>query len=191
MPDHPQNFATLTTVDKKDRSRVLRLDFVARPLWASNILNGLVLVSALALSGYLYHLYSTMRVEHDMRQTKPARKNINRAIPMSGIAQTNAQLVAEVARANKIVQQITLPWGQLFDALEAATYQPAPLLQVHPDSENRVLTLVGETQDFVALDVYLKQLQSQPIFTSVYLVDYELSQAEIPRPLHFTLRATW
>jgi hypothetical protein len=191
MSDYPQKFTAQTASDKKNRSQPLRLDFITRPNLASNILNGLVLVSALSLSGYLLHWYSTLRVEHDMRQTKPARKNINRTAPMSGAAQTNAQLVAEVTHANKIVQQLTLPWGQLFDALEAATYQPAPLLQVHPDSENRVLTLVGETQDFIELDVYLKQLKNQPIFTSVYLVDYELFQADIPRPLHFTLRATW
>jgi hypothetical protein len=172
------------------RSGKLRLEFATRPNFANILLNACLLLVALVCCVYLLSRYTDLSVERDMRLAK-SQRDARLAMRSTETSQTKAQLISEVSAANKAARHITLPWGRLLDALESASYQPAPLLQVHPDSENRALAVVGETSNFIELDTYLTRLRKEPMFRSVYLVDYEMLQSEIPRPLRFTIRATW
>lgn len=97
---------------------------------------------------------------------------------------------AELKRAHEIVNQLALPWDQLFLAVEAATPSDVALLGIEPNAQKHSVRLTGEGKNIHAVLAYVQQLEAQPILRDVYLLDHGTPDAP-QRPARFVIEAIW
>jgi hypothetical protein len=100
-------------------------------------------------------------------------------------------LSLEVKRANEVLRQLTLPWEDLLQGVEAAADKRVALLAVEPDAEKQVVRISGEARDFAALLKYIERLDKQPVFGPVYLQSHRVMLRDPERPVRFALQAVW
>lgn len=168
--------------------RRLDLDFVrpARhwPLWGIVLL----VVGAAVLA-------QVLRVERDfsarveLTEAKLAALTRHGAAPtVGGDAQTVQQ---EIRQANEILQQLTLPWSDLFKAVEGAADKDVALLAIQPDATKSLLRLSGEAKNFKALLDYIARLEQNETLDHVYLTQHEVKAQDPEKPVQFSLLANW
>lgn len=103
-------------------------------------------------------------------------------------AGTQAQ---EIALANRVLRELSIPWDTLFKAVEDAGSKDVTLLGLEPDPEKRVVKIVGEARNFAAVLGYLRQLQLQPVLRDVHLQHHQVEQQDPEKPVRFTMMGGW
>lgn len=101
------------------------------------------------------------------------------------------QKAREVAKANEVLRRITLPWDELFAAVESAAPGEVALLTMEPDAEKRVLKLSGEAKHVAAMLDYVRLLEGRPMFRTVTLSNHQVQVTDPLRPVRFSLVAAW
>ncbi len=97
----------------------------------------------------------------------------------------------EIKHANEVLNKITLPWDALFQAVEWSSGKDVALLAMEPNAERHVVRISAEAKNIPALMSYLRHLEEQKIFNSVYLQSHQVQQRNPEKPVRFTLVATW
>lgn len=175
------------------KHEALQLDFKrpahSRWRWAGWAL----LVAACALAaeaaqrhGQLEQDRAAMQARHD-RMAQPSRARA----PRSAVAAVEPRTQASVQRANLIIDQLTVPWDGLFDAVEAADARGLGLLALTPVARDRTLRIAGEARSVPALLAYVESLSAQPALGQVHLLGYNAAVREGGAVVSFTLAATW
>lgn len=100
-------------------------------------------------------------------------------------------MLRDVKLAEQIVQRLSLPWDDLFRAIETASSDKVALLAVEPDSQRGDLSISGEAADYQAILAYLTRLDQPGRLQGVHLVRHEIKQDDPQRPVTFTISATW
>ena len=171
----------------------LRLDFAparARPLRGLSIallVLGLLLASwaAVAVRWRLGELgagkarlaAASLHIPDDRRRFEP------RAV--------DADTLALIRRAAAVADQLTLPWDELFAAVEAADARPLGLLSMVPNARDRSLRIAGEARSTVDMLAYVERLASQPALAQVHLVGYSSALRDGVPVVVFNLAASW
>lgn len=101
------------------------------------------------------------------------------------------QAVVEIKDANEVIMQMTLPWNELFNALEEANSNNIALLGIEPDARRRVVRVSGEAKNAEALFAYLRALQAIKSMSGVYLKSQQVQERNPEKPIRFTLDASW
>lgn len=102
-----------------------------------------------------------------------------------------SDMAQEVKHANEVLNQITLPWEKLFQAVEWSSGRDVALLTIEPDAEKHVVKISGEAKNIPAVLSYLKHLAEQEIFESVYLQSHQVQEQNPEKPVRFALVAAW
>lgn len=149
----------------------------------------LVLAALAAAKLFDIHAESLREIEHlEARLGQLDRRD-------SGSAGYSLRLddatVQEIRNANRVIDQIALPWGRLFGALEAAATGRVALLGITPDQAGGTVELSGEAADLDAMFDYVKRLQRQPELSGVFLLNHQENERNPLRPLQFTVTASW
>lgn len=100
-------------------------------------------------------------------------------------------MALEIKRANEVLNQISIPWDKLFQAVEWSSGRDVALLTIEPDAEQHVVKISGEGKNIQAVLGYVRHLSEQEIFTSVYLQSHQVQQQSPERPVRFALIAAW
>jgi hypothetical protein len=87
----------------------------------------------------------------------------------------------EAAFARGVITKISLPWNDLFKALDATRAEEVQLLGVEPDAEARTLRISAEARDIPAMLTYVARLESNSYFRNVGLLQHEV-RSEGPAP---------
>lgn len=101
------------------------------------------------------------------------------------------QAVVEIKDANEVIMQMSLPWNELFSALEEANSNNIALLGIEPDARNRLVRVSGEAKNSEALFAYLRSLQAIKSMSGVYLKSQQVQERNREKPIRFTLDASW
>jgi hypothetical protein len=112
-------------------------------------------------------------------------------IRIAGGQRSQQTLAQEVARANEVLHQLTLPWQELLLAVEAAGGRNVTLLSLEPDMERREVKISGEARDMMLLLNYISQLEQQEAFGQVLLQNHQVQLRDPERPVRFALLAVW
>lgn len=99
--------------------------------------------------------------------------------------------VLEVKHANEVLHRLTLPWQPLFQAIESSGSKEVALLAMEPDLEKRVVKISGEAKNLMAMLDYIRRLEAQPVFGTVYLQSHQIQQHDPEKPVRFALLAAW
>jgi hypothetical protein len=109
----------------------------------------------------------------------------------SGGERETKRTAEEMKIANNIADRLTLPWADLFDALEASSNNTVALLALEPDLSKRVLRITGEAKNKSDMLAYVGRLTEDRRLLNVHLMDHQL-QAQTPgEPVRFSVQASW
>lgn len=155
--------------------------------WAGTALL-LLAVAALALAATYYNGTNEQIGYWEAKAGQVLRSSARQATGSQRELKDTAQ---EIKHANEVLNQITLPWDKLFQALEWSSGKDVALLAMEPDAEKHEVKISGEAKNIPAVMSYLRHLSEQPIFTSVYLQSHQVQQQSPEQPVRFALIATW
>lgn len=169
---------------------LLQLDYQAgsRPFpWAGA---GMLAVAALALA-LIAAYYQDMAGKIEYWNAKAGIVDKGHGHTLPGPATGANEVVAEIKHANEVLRKITLPWDALFQAVEWSSGKDVALLAMEPDAERRVVKISAEAKNVQALMSYMRHLEEQKIFSSVYLQSHQVQLKNPEKPVRFTLVASW
>jgi hypothetical protein len=156
----------------------LDIDFVRErrgAAWAGPLLFAIALAVA-ADAGWTY-LRLRESLQADQGRLAAAKP---RAAPRKVAAE-------EVAAARETVQRLSLPWNQLFGALESAASPQVALLSVEPDPRSGKVTISGDSKDYLAALTYVLNLRRAEGLSNVQLVRHEQKGNDVS----FSVSASW
>ena len=97
----------------------------------------------------------------------------------------------DAQQARQIAQRLSLPWDELFQAIESASNEKVALLAVEPDSQRGEVTVSGEAADYLAIVAYLNRLNQPGTLHRAHLLHHELRVDDPHRPMRFAIAASW
>src|SRR5207237_182849 len=98
----------------------------------------------------------------------------------------------EYAFARQTASRLSVPWNELFLALEASATEQVALLAIEPDIENRTINISGEAKTYLAALTYVARLSEQGrVLANVRLFSHEIKAKAPERPVAFGISATW
>ena len=100
-------------------------------------------------------------------------------------------VIRDIKQANDVLRQLTLPWENLFQALESSTDPEVTFLGMAPDVEKHVVDINCEAKNISAMLSFIKRLKERQEFSSVYLQSHQIQESDPQRPVRFSLIAVW
>jgi Tfp pilus assembly protein PilN len=174
--------------------QALRIDYQRhnRPIPWLGLFVLLAVLAGLALMGGHYRALNQRIASWERKADHIERQSSHRARALRPLTEQEARAQAlEVRQANQVVRQLSLPWNALFSAVESAGGKNIALLSMEPDMQKGTVKISGEAKDINALLGYVKQLSAREMFSSVFLQNHQIQQADPEKPLRFSLLATW
>ena len=169
--------------------RALALDFKQAPRQWSALGLVVLVIGALALS-YVANSERNLTGQIELAEARldrlAKRGKIQPAQPVD-----SEQLQTDIRQANDILQQLSLPWDALFNAVEAKREQEIALLSIQPNVDKRVVRITGEAKNFEALLAYMRYLEASKTLRQVYLTSHEVRSQDAEKPVRFALSANW
>lgn len=93
----------------------------------------------------------------------------------------------EVSAVREAAQRLSLPWPDLFKALEAAASDDVALLALEPDPKTGTVLITADTLDYLAALAYVRSLAAGGALSQVHLVRHEWKGGA----MQFTVSANW
>lgn len=108
------------------------------------------------------------------------------------VSERDAKRVAEEVKvADSIAGRLTLPWADLFDALEASSMSNVALLAIEPDVAKRVLRITAEAKTKNDMLAYVDKLNEDRRLLNVHLMEHQLQPTTPGEPVRFSIQASW
>ena len=127
--------------------------------------------------------YSELRKVVSANEVRVAKR-----APAGPAAKVSAQ---EVAAVRETVQRLSLPWDELFRALETAATDKVALASIEPDSAKGTVTITADGKDYLAALSYVSNLSRIEGLERVELVRHERKTADPMSPVSFAVSAAW
>jgi hypothetical protein len=155
-------------------------------------LNALLLLAVACNIGAGWY-YADLRDQSQAAETRAANPHFGRVAQAgaTGATPAAAAMKAELARANDTVRALSLPWAEVFGALEAANSADVSLLALDPMPDKRLLKLHAEARNMAAVLAYLRALAAGPVFSAVSLQSHQVQQADPLHPVRFVVLVEW
>lgn len=171
----------------------VRLDYQRReaPVPRGGVLMLLLALAVSAAVGDQYVNLSRKLADSEAAADRLENTAHRRGILVSRDAKAGSQRSEEVRYANDVLRQLTLPWDQLFQTIEAAGDKNVALLSLAPDRQKHLVRIGIEAKSAAAGLDYLKGLESRDIFQTVRIKSHQIQLQDPERPIRFNLQATW
>lgn len=101
------------------------------------------------------------------------------------------QTQRELEAAQRLLQELVLPWDRLFRSIEAAVDRTTALLAIEPDANRRAVRITGEARDYHSLLQFIVRLEQTQGLTSIHPLSHQIREDVAERPFVFTLTANW
>jgi Tfp pilus assembly protein PilN len=171
----------------------LGLDFV-RPAarsarWAPVLLIAGAIAAAVVGEG---HRVASSEVRARQERLDELQRMSRRSMPGLEARETDTPAIRDqIRRANAVLAQMNVPWGDLFVAVESAQNENVAVLSVQPDVRDRVIALGGVARNLDAVLAYMERLERTHRLEHVVLASHEVKVREPGQPVAFELTARW
>jgi len=171
----------------------VRLDYQRRevPLPRAGLLLLLAAVVVMAALAGQYLNLSRKLADSDAAADRLESTARRHGILVSRDVKADSEQGDEIRYANDVLRQLTLPWDQLFETIEAAGGKDVALLSLAPDRQKHQVRISIEAKNPDAGLNYLKGLEARDIFQTVRISSHQIQLQDPERPIRFTLQATW
>jgi hypothetical protein len=169
------------------------LDFVRPAGRAARLAPVLLLAGALAaILVAEAHRQASSEVRAKQERLDELQRMSRRALPAIEDKQSDSPEVRDqIRRANTVLAQMNVPWGELFAAVESAQDGSIAVLSVQPDPREQVIALGGMARNLDAVLGYMVRLEATPRLVDVVLASHEVKVKEPGQPVEFDLTANW
>lgn len=170
----------------------LRLDYEKNsPFpWLGIRILALVLLTLIPFAFYFQGLMQRVTLLESMVQyTDSERSEREAAIRSIGIGRVD--LAQEVKNANIVLHRLSVPWDELFKAVESSSGSHVQLLALEPDFDKKQVQIMGEASSYKSIMKYITELEEHDVFGAVYLQNHEIRLEDPDRPVKFSLSANW
>lgn len=173
--------------------RTIQLDFVHPAGRGSRLGPWLLAAGAIVTLGAVsYQRHLGHEVLAREARLAEMRGMVSRSAPALSTQESDTPEVRDqIKKANAVLQQMNVPWGELFAAIESAEKGDVALLAVQPDAASRTVLVGGEARDLPAALAYLARLERTRRLRDVVLMTHEVRTKEPGQPVAFTLSAAW
>jgi hypothetical protein len=170
----------------------LQIDFRRAPRRRGRWVGWLLLIAVGAAALALAERHSVVAQQHAQAQDahEHATQRLQARTPRAPTA-PDAQTLVALRRANAVIDQLTVPWDGLFEAVEAADVRGLGLLSLTPGARERSLRLAGEARNVGELLAYVDRLAAQPALAQVHLLGYTSGVRDGTSIVSFTIGASW
>jgi len=169
----------------------LELDHLRRSPRPARI-SWLLLAIAIAFAADVGSSYVRTRAEIEARTAKLAR--LSGARPEREAAastQAGAPSKEEFGAAQDTILRLSMPWDNVFSALEAARSDDVALLSIEPDAGSGSLSITGEARSYPAALTYVAWLSHEKTLKNVRLARHEIDRNDARQRIFFTISADW
>lgn len=167
--------------------KAIDIDFARPRRRGFALLAGLVAVIA---AGVLLERQRAAEAELDDWQQK-WRSLAARTERPAGKRAEQVRFTEEIARANRIVDRLGLPWGELLSAIDATAIDDVTLLSVEPDVERKEVRILAEAKDSKAMLDYARILQQSRPLSHGFIASHQINNQDPQKPVRFTAVAVW
>jgi len=108
-----------------------------------------------------------------------------------GAASDPRVLALEVARARKLLVQLSMPWDDVFEGIEAVDSRNVGLLRIESDLEKQSIKIDAEARNISAMLRYLRAMEALSTFVDVHLQSHQVQMQDAQHPVRFVVAATW
>ena len=122
------------------------------------------------------------------KATREGEKQLARRAPGPAMTKATPQ---EVAAVRETVQRLSLPWDELFAALEAAASDTITLAAIEPDTGKGTVTISADGKDYLAALSYVSNLSRSERLDRVQLVRHEQKANSAGSSVSFAVSAAW
>lgn len=154
-------------------------------------LSWLLLAIALAFAADVGRSYVKARLEVEAGTVRLARLSGERSAREASSAPARPLSPEEFTAAQNTILRLSMPWDNVFRALEAARSDDIALLSIEPDAGSGSLSITGEAKSYPAALTYVAWLAHEKTLKNVRLARHEIVRNEPRRPLAFTVSADW
>lgn len=159
------------------------------PRWVNVVL----CISLALLIGYVASL--ALQVSMTMQETRSISQQIQNTQPFSSqvtkthrATEPSSVKVAETDRKalNGVIQQLNIPWHDIFEQLESSIPPDVALLSIEPDGQRGQIRLQAEAKSLDSLLRYASTLQHNGIFGRLNYSKHETNDQDPNRPVRLS-----
>jgi hypothetical protein len=168
--------------------RPLRIDFArtaAAPSWHGW---GLLAV-ALAIAALLANGLRNAQTELAALEYRAAGLRAGEARAAAD-PQAARALREELQHARAVAQQLALPWGRLFQAVEGAANRQVALIALQPESAQGMVRITAEARDLAEALEFVRRLSETRQLRGVHLASHQIQTEDAQRPVRFVVLAS-
>ena len=175
-------------------SQQLDLDFIQTPFLSLTRFSWLrlfLLVASLVVALFTWQTYQAKRVEYLGLTAKLAEINLQQQKKLP-VKQAPISIQPEqLKQLQETVNALAVPWNALFEAIEQADQKNIAILSLEPNSQKQQVVMTGEAKSLQVALVYIARLESQPALSQVFLQKHSIDEANVSKPVSFTVFAKW
>lgn len=171
---------------------VLRLAFIAQEPW--RLIGRIGLVVAICVAGTLGAMYRNFQIELAAVENNLAKIHRASALKAERAAispDIRSRTAEEVKAANGVIRRLSLPWEDLFTAIEGSIDDDVTLISIEPQSEAGQVTITAEARSAQSMTDYGQRLASSARFGDVRIQSHQVQAQDPQKPVRFTLLARW
>jgi hypothetical protein len=167
--------------------RPLQIDFArsAAPAW----LGWGVLALSLAVAALLGAQFRAAQVELAQLEDSAGRLRARASRAAAADPQAARALREELQRARAVTQQLSLPWGRLFQAVEGAASKRVALIALQPESGQGMMRITAEARDLAEALEFVRRLSAMRQLRGVHLASHQIQTGDASRPVRFVVLA--
>ena len=150
-----------------------------------------LLAIALAFAADVGSSYVKTRTEIEARTAKLARLSGGPTREVSASTSVGLLSKEEFGAAQDTILRLSMPWDNVFRALEAARSDDVALLSIEPDAGSGSLSIAGEARSYPAALTYVAWLAHEKTLKNVRLARHEIERNDARQRVSFTISADW
>lgn len=148
-----------------------------------------VLMFSLVTTVALLNTYQNSQREYQMAtlalNQQDAPKEVMLKTPVIAVS------YSEISQINGLINVLTTPWDALLVAIEQSDLPDIALLSVEPNLKKQQVLLTGEAKNLPMVLRYVQQLETQSVLNEVYLQKHSIDEADVSKPVKFSVLAKW
>jgi len=155
-------------------------------------------ILALAIGGaglmfmvWYYHDLSLKISDQEIRISRLQEREKSRIAPLVTPVRDTEQVARETEQANTVILALSLPWKELFEALEASQTNEVAVLAIEPNAQKGVVRISAEAKKLESMLNYVASLQKIALFREVLILNHQIQDQDPEKPIRFVLQAAW
>lgn len=104
---------------------------------------------------------------------------------------SDEQTARETKQVNAAIHQLSLPWKDLFAAIETTRTHDVAVLAIEPEVNKGLVNISAEAKKLDSMLDYAARLQKVSLFREVVILNHQAQEQTPEMPIRFVVQATW